>query len=39
MGGIDSEMFIYFKSILTAAFFEVWKHIDDLIAMIQIMFP
>lgn len=39
MGGIESEMFLYFKSLLTVAFYEVWKHIDDLIAMIEIMFP
>jgi phosphatidylinositol kinase/protein kinase (PI-3 family) len=38
MGGPDGEMFDYFKSLLTKAFFEVRKHIDDLIAMIQIMF-
>lgn len=34
MGGIDGEMFMYFKSLLTNAFFEVRKHIDDLVAMI-----
>jgi len=34
MGGIDSEMFQYYKSLLTNAFYEVRKHIDDLSAMI-----
>jgi len=39
MGGIDSEMYMYFKSLLTVAFYEVRKHMDDLIAMIEIMYP
>lgn len=38
MGGLDGEMYDYFKSLLTKAFFEIRKHIDDLIAMIEIMF-
>ena len=38
MGGLDGEMFDYFKSLLTKAFFEVRRHLDDLLAMIEIMF-
>ena len=38
MGGPQGEMFTYFKSLLTKAFFEVRKHIDDLIGIIEVMF-
>lgn len=38
MGGPDSTMFEYFKSLLNKAFYEVRKHLDDIISMIEIMF-
>ena len=38
MGGTDSQMFEYFKSLLTKAFFTVRKHLPDIILMIEIMF-
>lgn len=38
MGGVDSQMFEYFKSLLTQAFFIVRKHLPDIISMIEIMF-
>jgi len=38
MGGIDSQMYEYFKSLLEKAFYEVRKHLDDIISSIEIMF-
>ena len=38
MGGVDSEMFEYFKSLLWKAFYEVRKHLDEIISLIEIMF-
>lgn len=38
LGGPESEMFDYFKSLLVQACFEVRKHLDDIIGMIEIMF-
>lgn len=38
MGGPNSQMFEYFKSLLNKAFYEVRKHLDDIISMIEIMF-
>jgi hypothetical protein len=38
MGGPESQMFEYFKSLLEKAFYEVRKHLDDIISMIEIMF-
>ena len=38
MGGVNSQMFEYFKSLLNKAFYEVRKHLDDIISMIEIMF-
>lgn len=37
IGGQDSDMFEYFKSLLIRGFIEVRKHIDELIALINIM--
>lgn len=37
MGGVDSDMFEYFKSLLTAGLIEVRKHLDDLIRFVSIM--
>jgi len=34
----DGTMFEYFKSLLNKAFYEVRKHLDDIISMIEIMF-
>jgi phosphatidylinositol kinase/protein kinase (PI-3 family) len=38
MGGVNSVMFEYYKSLLNKAFYEVRKHLDDIISMIEIMF-
>lgn len=38
MGGVDSQMFEYFKSLLNKAFYEVRKHLEDIISIIEIMF-
>lgn len=38
MGGVNSEMYEYFKSLMVKAFFEVRKHLDDIIGIIDIMF-
>ena len=38
MGGVNGEMFEYFKSLLNKAFYEVRKHLDDIISMIEIMY-
>jgi len=37
MGGVDSEIFAYFKSLLIKGFFEIRRHIDDMLSIIQIM--
>lgn len=37
LGGPDSPMFLYFKSLLIRGFFAVRKHMDELIMMIKIM--
>eukprot|EP00349_Pseudokeronopsis_sp_Brazil_P010680 CAMPEP_0202978556 /NCGR_PEP_ID=MMETSP1396-20130829/84932_1 /ASSEMBLY_ACC=CAM_ASM_000872 /TAXON_ID= /ORGANISM="Pseudokeronopsis sp., Strain Brazil" /LENGTH=284 /DNA_ID=CAMNT_0049717551 /DNA_START=421 /DNA_END=1272 /DNA_ORIENTATION=+ len=37
MGGVNSEMFEYFKSLLTKGFFEIRKHLDDLLVLVEIM--
>ena len=37
MGGEHSPMFEYFKSLLIRGLFEVRKHMDELIVLIQIM--
>lgn len=37
LGGPESTMFLYFKSLLIRGFVEVRKHMDELIVMIQIM--
>ena len=37
MDGIDSDLFEYFKSLLTAGLLEVRKNMDDLIRFITIM--
>lgn len=37
MGGAESQMFEYFKSLLTKAFFTVRKHLPEIISMIEIM--
>lgn len=38
MGGTQGVMFEYFKSLLNKAFYEVRKHLDDIISMIEIIF-
>ena len=38
MGGAESTEFEYFTSLLNKAFYEVRKHLDDIISMIEIMF-
>ena len=38
MGGANSVMFEYFKSLLNKAFYEVRKHLDDMISMIEIIY-
>lgn len=37
LGGPDSPMFLYFKTLLVRGLFEVRKHMDELIVIIQIM--
>lgn len=37
MGGEHSPLFEYFKSLLIRGLFEVRKHLDELIILIQIM--
>ena len=37
MDGVDSEMFQYFKSLLIKGFFEIRKHLDDIMVLIEIM--
>lgn len=37
IGGQDSDMFEYFKSLLIRGFIEVRKHLDELIDLIKIM--
>ncbi len=37
MDGQESEMFHYFKSLLTRGFFELRKHLDDLLVLIEIL--
>ena len=37
MGGVDSDMFEYYKSLITAGLIEVRKNMDDLIRFITIM--
>ena len=37
IGGEDSPLFLYFKSLLIRGLFEVRKHMDELIVLIQIM--
>lgn len=37
MGGENSPMFEYFKSLLIRGLFEVRKHLDELLVLIQIM--
>mmetsp|Transcript_21506 Transcript_21506/g.21143 ORF Transcript_21506/g.21143 Transcript_21506/m.21143 type:complete len:85 (+) Transcript_21506:435-689(+) len=34
----DGTMFEYFKSLLNKAFYEIRKHLDEIISMIEIMF-
>lgn len=36
MDGVDSEMFEYFKSLLIRGFFEIRKHLDDILTIIEI---
>ena len=38
MGGVDSEIFCYFKSLLIKGFFEMKRHIDEIIVPIEIMY-
>ncbi len=37
MDGLDSEMFTYFKSLMIRGFFELRKHLDDIIILIEIL--
>lgn len=37
IGGQDSDMFEYFKSLLIRGFIEVRKHLDELLDLIKIM--
>jgi len=37
MDGVDSDLFEYFKSLITAGLLEVRKHMDELIRFITIM--
>jgi hypothetical protein len=37
MGGLDSEIFIYFKSLMIRGFFELRKNLDDILALIEIL--
>ena len=38
MGGVESQMYEYFQSLLLKAFYEIRKHLDELISIIEIMF-
>ena len=37
MDGVDSDLFEYFKSLITAGLLEVWKNMDDISRFITIM--
>lgn len=37
MGGLQSNMFLYFKILLMKMFIELKKHADDMINLIEIM--
>lgn len=37
MDGLDSEMFVYFKSLMIKAFFEIRKNLDDLLILVEIL--
>lgn len=37
LGGEDSEIFLYYKSLLIRGFVEIRKHLDELIILIKIM--
>ena len=37
MGGQESELFDYFKSLLIKGFIEIRKHMDDILEIIEIM--
>ena len=37
MGGIDTEMFVYFKSLMIKGFYEIRKNLDDIIVLIEIV--
>ncbi len=37
MDGVDSEIYQYFKSLMIKGFFEIRKHIDDILVLIDIM--
>lgn len=37
LGGTDSDMFLYFKTLLIRGLYEVRLHLDELIVIIQIM--
>lgn len=37
MDGIDSEIFDYFKSLLIKGFYEIRKHLDDILNIIEVM--
>lgn len=37
MGGLESEMFVYFKSLMIKGFHEIRKNLDDIIVLIEIM--
>lgn len=37
MDGIDSEIFDYFKSLLIKGFYEIRKHLDDILNIIEVL--
>lgn len=37
MGGKDSEMWTYFKALLWKGFFQVRKHVNDIVYLVEIM--
>jgi len=37
MGGVDSDMFKYFKTLLLCGFLEVRRHADELVLMVEVM--
>jgi len=37
MGGIDSEMFTYFKILLFKGFMELRKHVNEIVYLVEIM--